>query len=148
ARFDNALWLIEAQPVRGPPTAVVTGNHKALISKLFHYLDEIACHLAKAEIDVVWARLWERAIAVAAQVRKDDMVLLGQLRGHLVPAGVVPRIARDEQQRRARAAVTEPNYGSAGAHIEVFKAGELRRHVGRTPTRRVAPVVVLGRRRH
>src|SRR5262245_36655269 len=57
ARFENALWLIEAQPVRGAPTAIVTGNHKALISELFHDLNEIACHLAEAEIDVIWARL-------------------------------------------------------------------------------------------
>ena len=33
------------------------------------------------------------------------MVLLGQLRGDLVPAGVVLRIAMDKQQGRAGAAV-------------------------------------------
>jgi len=36
----------------------------------------------------------------------------------------------DEQQRRTRATVPQPNYSAAGAHIEVFKAGEVRRHVG------------------
>jgi len=58
------------------------------------------------------------------------MILLGQPRGNLVPAGVVLRITMDEQQRRTRTAVPQPNYSAAGAHIEGFKAGEVRRHVG------------------
>lgn len=55
ARFVNALWLIEAQPVRGAPTAIVTSDHKALVSELFHDLDEITRHLAETKIDVVGA---------------------------------------------------------------------------------------------
>jgi hypothetical protein len=36
----------------------------------------------------------------------------------------------DEQQRRAGAAVTQPNYGPAGTHIEVVEAGEVPGHIG------------------
>src|SRR5579872_4240524 len=54
----------------------------------------------------------------------------------------------DEQQRWAGAAVTQSNDCPTGTNIEVFKAGEVRRHVGRTPARGVALVVAFGRRRH
>ena len=59
AGLEYALWLIETQPVRGAPAAIVTGNHKALISELLHDLDEIACHLAETKIDVVGSRFRE-----------------------------------------------------------------------------------------
>jgi hypothetical protein len=58
------------------------------------------------------------------------MVMLGQLRGDLVPARVVLRVAMDEEERRAGAVVAQANYGPAGAHIEV-----------RTPASRVAGIV-------
>ena len=48
--------LIQAQPVHGPRTAIVTGDHEALVSELFHDFDEIAPHLAEAEVDVVGTR--------------------------------------------------------------------------------------------
>ena len=78
------------------PAAIVTCDHEALISELLHDFDEIARHLAEAEIDVVGTWIGQRAVAVATQVRKNDMVLLGQLPCDLVPAGVVFRIAMDE----------------------------------------------------
>src|SRR5262249_30063611 len=91
ACLDDALGMIETQPMRCTPAAVVTCDHEALVSEVLHDLDEIACHLAKAEIDVIGPRIGQRAVAVAAQVRKNDMVLLGQLPSDLVPAGVVFR---------------------------------------------------------
>src|SRR5262249_3647848 len=58
------------------------------------------------EIDVIGPRIGQRAVAVATQVRKNDMVLLGQLPCDLVPAGVVFGIAtprrRIETWSRAR----------------------------------------------
>jgi hypothetical protein len=43
---------------------------------------------------------------------------------------VIQRIAMNEQQWWTGAAVTQPNDGPAGAHIEVLKPREFRCHVG------------------
>jgi hypothetical protein len=134
--------------VRCTPAAIVTGDHEALISELLHHLDEVACHLAEAEIDVVGTRIGQRAVAIASQIGKNDMVLLRQLCSDLVPAGVVFRIAVNEQKRRAETAVAQPNDSPAGAHIEVLETGEMRGHLGRAPARGVALVVGLVCLRH
>ena len=97
AGFIDALGMIETQSVRRAAAAIVTGDHEAPISELLHDFDEIARHRAKAEIDIVGARIWQGAVAIAAQVGKNDVVLPGELRGDLVPAGMVLRIAMDQQ---------------------------------------------------
>jgi hypothetical protein len=119
----------------------VTGDHEALVSELLHHLDEIPCHLAKAEIDVIGARVGQRAVTVAAQVGKNDVVVFGQSRGDLVPAGVILGIAVDEQQRRARTTVAQPNDGTTGAHIDVTEAWEMCGHLCRSLPRRITAVI-------
>src|SRR5580704_2992384 len=72
------------------------------------------------------------------------MVMLTELRGDLVPAGMVLWIAVDKQKRLPSAAVSQPYDGPAGAHIEVLKAREVRRHLGRTPAKRISGIVGEG----
>jgi hypothetical protein len=60
----------------------VTSDHEALVSELLHHLDEIPCHFAKAEIDIVGARLGQRAVTIAAQVGKNDPQILGWLKAY------------------------------------------------------------------
>src|SRR5262249_44173935 len=79
---------------------------------------------------------------------QNDMVVLGELRCDLVPACVVLRIAVNEKQWWPRAAVTQPDHRPARAHVEMLEARKMCRHLRGAPTRGVAGIVCLRRRRH
>ena len=122
--------------------AVVAGEKEALITERRHDLEHVAAHGAEAEVDILRAGLGQRAVAVAAQVRQDDVIVLRKLRRDLVPADVILRIAVQQQQRRAGAAVAQADGGAAGAHVEMLEARKQRRDVGTAPAHRIALVVV------
>jgi hypothetical protein len=47
----------------------------------------------------------------------------------------------DEQQRRARTTVAQPNDGTTGAHIDVTEAWEMCGHLCRSLPRRITAVI-------
>jgi hypothetical protein len=95
--FDDALGVVETHAVRRASAPIVPCDHEALIPELLHDLDEIARHLAKTEVDIIRTCIGQRAVAIAAQIGKNEVVLLRELSGDLVPAGVILRIAMHEQ---------------------------------------------------
>src|SRR5690606_27584157 len=105
-------------------------------------------HRPEAVVDVVGSGLRQRAVAVAAQVREDHVIALGEPGGDAVPAGVILRIAVHEQQRRSRAAVPKADDGAAGANVEVLEPREMGSDLGAAPAGRIADVVLRRGDRH
>ncbi len=72
----------------------------------------------------------------------------GNANERFAPVVRIARIAVDKQERRARAAVPQPDHRAARAHIQMLETGEVRCNFGAAPARRVAFVIVGRGGRH
>ena len=95
--------------MRGAPAAVMAGDVEAVVTERRHHLDLVLRHRPERVVDAVGFLRRGRAVAVAAQVGGDDMELLGQSRRDLVPGHMGQRVAVQQQQRRAIAAMAQAN---------------------------------------
>ena len=89
--------------------AIVAGEEEALMAETLHDLDHVLGHDAEAVIDVIGAGLGQRAVAVAAQIGENHVIVFRKPRGDGVPRHVIVRIAVQEQQRRPRTAMAQAN---------------------------------------
>ena len=124
-----------------PGAAVMTHEVEPRIPELLHDLDHVLGHDTKAVIDVVGTGLRQRAVAIAAQVGEDDVIVLRQACGDAIPRHVVDRMAVKHQQRRARTAMAQADDGAFGAHVEVLEPGEQGGDLGVAPAGRIAHIV-------
>src|SRR6516165_8924004 len=98
--------MVEAHPRGGAGAAVMPGDEEFAVAELLHNLDLILGHRPERIVDIVFAALvGSDAVAIAAQIRRYDMKMLGQARGDLVPRDMGQRVAVQQQQWRAVATV-------------------------------------------
>ena len=89
------------------------------MAEVLHDLDHVARHLDLGVRRVIGRGPRLERAAVAAQVGAYDGEPRGELRCHGVPHEMALRVAMEQEQRRARAAVPHPNF--AVAHGNRFK---------------------------
>jgi hypothetical protein len=126
----HPIGVVEAHARRGAGPAVVTGAKELAVAEFLHHFDLVLRHRAERVVDVVLAGVIRPdTVAIAAQVGRDDMEVLGQAVGDLAPGGMCQRIAVQQQQWRAVPAVTQMNaraakVGSGGLDIDRAEALE------------------------
>src|SRR6266446_1596427 len=117
--------MVEAHAGGGAGASVMPGDKEFAIAERFHHLDLVLCHRPERIVDVVFAAIvGADAIAVAAQIRRDDMKALGETAGDLVPRDMGQRVAVQQQQRRAVAAMSQMDAGAARGDLRPSKAFE------------------------
>ena len=125
-RALDPIGMVEAHARGRAGAAVVPGDEELAITELLHDLHLVLRHRPERIIDVVLATVvGPDTVAIAAQVRGDDVEALGQARGDLVPRDMGQRIAVQQQQRRSVAAV--PQMDSRAARRN-FRPGEPLEH--------------------
>jgi hypothetical protein len=92
--------------MRDATSAIVSNGVEAVEAEARHHLDHIPRHRAFRIVDVSDAG-WFGAIVIAAQVRRDDGLMLGKTRRDLAPGRVVLWVAVQEKQRRPGARARE-----------------------------------------
>ncbi len=110
--------------MRHAPAAIVTDHGEALEAEVAHQLDLVLRHRALGIVDVLVAVFGLAAVAVAAQVRRDDGVLLCKLRRHAIPREVSERRAVDQQERWAAAADDRVQRCAACLDLVHLEAGQ------------------------
>ncbi len=107
-RALDPVGMVEAHARGGAGAAVMAGDKEFAIAELLHDLDLVLRHRPERIVDVVFAAIvGADAVAIAAQISGHDMKALGQSAGDLAPGGVGQRIAVQQQQRRAVAAMAQ-----------------------------------------
>jgi len=108
----------------------VPDDIEAIETKPSHHLDQIERHRALriGQVPGVGGRL--TAGAITAQVGRDDREALGEARRDLVPHHMTQRIAVNEEQRRAVAALLESDLRTRGLDALVREAFEHPRLAG------------------
>src|SRR4029079_11443215 len=104
----DALRAIERKAVRAAGAAIVAAYGEALEAELPHQLDLVTRHRPLRVGLVIRRGLGLRALAVAAQVRRDDGEALCQCRGDGMPHHVRLRMAVQEEERRSATSVADP----------------------------------------
>src|SRR5882724_7411134 len=117
--------MVEAHAGGGAGASVMPGDKEFAIAERLHNLDLVLCHRPERIVDVVFAAIvGADAVAVAAQIRRNDMKTLGQTVGDLVPRDMRQRVAVQQQQRRAVTAVPQMDAGTARGDLRPSKAFE------------------------
>src|ERR1700730_19404881 len=94
--------MVEAHAVNRAGTAVLAGGQELAVPELLHDFDLVPRHRAERIVDVVLAAvLGPDTVAVAPQIRRDDVKTLGEAPCDLVPGDMGQRIAMQQQQSRA-----------------------------------------------
>ena len=124
AMRETACGMVERQPVRHAAAAVMTHDGKPVEAEMLHQIDLVLRHGALGIVDVVLAVLGLAAVAVAAQVRRDDGVFLRQFRRHAKPRQVGQRGAVDQEQGRAAATDHRVQRRAAGPDLLHPEAGQ------------------------
>jgi hypothetical protein len=87
--------------------AVVACDVEAVVAEPRHHFHLVLCHAPEGIVAVIREAARLAAVAVAAQVRRDDRKVLREPRRDEVPVHVGERIAVHEQHRRSRPAVAQ-----------------------------------------
>jgi hypothetical protein len=96
--------VIERQPIRHTPTAVVAGEREMHMAELLHRLHHRSCHRALGVGRVVFVAARHVRPAIARQVGDDQREFVCKLRRHRVPHHMRRRKSVQQQQRRPLAA--------------------------------------------
>ena len=90
----DPVGMVETHARYGAGAAVMAGDEEFAVAEPLHDLDLVLRHRAERVIDVVVATLVRAdAVAIAAQIRGDDMEALGEPAGDLVPRDMAQRVA-------------------------------------------------------
>ena len=120
----HPVRAVNRQAVRDAGAAVVRHHLEAAVAHERHQFRHVPRHAAFGIRGVVGARGGLEAAAVAAQVRADDGVAPRQGRGGGVPHGVGLRVAVQQQERRAGAAVAQAQLPVLHPHLGQREAVE------------------------
>jgi len=104
------VGMVEAQAGCRAGTAIVAGDEELAIAERLHDLDLVLRHRAERVVDVVGPGVIRAdTVAIAAQIACDDMEMLGQPIGDLVPGDMGQRVAVQQQQGRTVTAMPQVN---------------------------------------
>ena len=121
--------------------AIVAREEEPLMPEIVHDFEHVCGQYSRTVIDVIGARLGQRAVAIAAQIGEHHVITLRQPGGDAVPRHVIARVAVQEQQGRARTAMAHANDGALRAHVEMLECREQSCDFGATPARRVTDII-------
>src|SRR5215475_13392863 len=107
----DLVRMIERHAMQYPGTAVMTGGPEAIEAECRHHLDLVLRHGSKRVGGVILAARRFFRIAVTPQVGADNGEFLSEPRRQFVPARMRERVAVQQQQRRAAAAVNRNDAG-------------------------------------
>ena len=102
--FRQPAGMIERQPIRHPPAAVVAGEREMHMAELLHRLHHHLRHRALGVGRVVVVAARHVRPAIARQIGDDQRELVRQLRRHRMPHHMRRRKSVQQQQRRPLAA--------------------------------------------
>lgn len=91
--------MVQRHPMRDPTPSVVACDVKAVRPQRSHQVDHVLRHLALGIGDVVRAAIGLVAVAVAAQVRRDDREITCERRGDLTPGHMGLWMSVQEKER-------------------------------------------------
>ena len=110
--------------MRHARAAIVRAEAKGVEAERTHHRHLVGRHRALGIFDMMLGTARFRAVAIAAQIRRDHREVFCQLRGHLVPHHVGLGMTVQKQERWA-AAADDAVYGDVGdfnaAKFEAFK---------------------------
>ncbi len=121
--LQRLVRMIERQAVRGARAAVMAGDEKLFEAEMRHDVDLVLRHAAERVIAVVVFAARLGAVAVAAQIGRDDRKLLRQPVGIAVPAHVRQRVAVQQKQRRSVSAMPQIDlhFRIAGLNLDMLE---------------------------
>jgi len=109
------IGVIDAHAGSGAGAAVVPSDEELAVAEPLHHLDLILRHRAEGIVDIVFAAVFGAyAVAITSEVGGDHMKILGQPRRDLVPGDMRHRVAVQQQQWRAIAAVAKMDSRTVG----------------------------------
>ncbi|MCY1301606.1 hypothetical protein D9M70_512270 [compost metagenome] len=123
----HGFGVVGAEPVRHARAAVVAAQRKAREAELRHQPELVLGHGALAVALMPGIARRRRTAAVAAQVGGDHGEVVGQRWRHPVPDQVALRMAVQQQQRRAGAALHAGDLDLADAVPERLEIWEQQR---------------------
>ncbi len=104
----HPIGVIEAHAGGCAGAAIVPGDKEFAVAELLHNLDLVLRHRTERIVDIVFTAVFGAyAVAVTPEIGGDHIKILGQPRRNLVPGDMGQRIAVQQQQRRAVAAVPQ-----------------------------------------
>jgi hypothetical protein len=116
--------VVAQQAVGHPRAAVVPGDGEPVEAERRHRLDLVERQRPLGIGREIGAGQRLRAVAIAAQIGRDDGEVLGQARRHLAPHRMGLRVAVQQQQRRAAAAGHQVDARARGLDPLPAKSGE------------------------
>ena len=125
SHLPHPTWMIERQSMRRSRSPIMTGKVEAVVAERGHHINLVLRHRTERVVDVVGPPLRRaNAVAVTPKVRRDDVESLAERAGDLVPRRVTHRVAVQQQQRRAVAAVPQEDVGTLRANPSSLEARE------------------------
>ena len=111
--------MVHGQAVGNQRSAIVSDDGEPIMAEPEHQANDVVSHRALGRLSVIRLVRRQRRLPVAAQVRADDGVPLGQLGGHLTPGRVSARVAMEQHHGWTVAAVA--NAGRDLANFDVIQ---------------------------
>ena len=102
--------------------AVVSGRKELVEPERRHHLDIVLRHRAERIVGMIRLARWLLRVAVAAEIGRDHGEFLREAGRELVPGEMGERIAVQQQQRRALAAVRHNNARAGGLDFRAHEA--------------------------
>ena len=124
----TALRMVERHSTRDAPAAIVPDDREPFEAELAHHLDLVLSHRAFGIAGVILATRRFAAVAVAAQIRRDDGEALREDRSDVTPFEMRLRPALQQQHRRPAAADDTVDLGAGRGAAEALEAREKSMH--------------------
>jgi hypothetical protein len=119
----DLVRMIEREPLADAAAAIVADDGKSREAVVVHHLDHVDCHRALGVVGMIRRVGRLAAVAISAQVRHHDRVILREIWRDLVPRHMGLRRAVNQQQRRTVAAAHDVDLGPGRLHAFVFETG-------------------------
>ena len=100
AELVDGVAMVEREPVRDAPAAIVAAHEEALVAERAHQRQHVVGHRALAVVGVVRLAARLRGVTIAAQVGHHEVVALAQAQCDAMPDRMRLRKAVQQQQRR------------------------------------------------
>jgi hypothetical protein len=116
--------MVECHSTRDAPAAIVPYDRKLVEAELTHHLDLVLSHRAFGIASVILATRRFAAVAISAQIRRDDGEALRENRRNVTPFEMRLRPALQQQHRRPAAADDTVDLSAGRGPAEALEARE------------------------
>ena len=122
----NLVRVIKRHAYRCASAAIMPCDTKCIKAQMLHYIHLVLRHSTEGVVHVIGRTARLVAVAIAAQIRAHHSEMFCKARRNQVPMHMRQRIAMQQQNRRAIAAVSKIDFdfAVAGLNLCVFEAFE------------------------